>query len=236
MQLVINGDDLGYTKANTLGIVEAYRHGILRSTTALANSRYLEFARDAVRDCPDLGVGVHLTLTLGAPLTENKTLSAADGSFLSRKEVYAADLDMDEVYAEWKAQIERFIQVFGKLPTHLDSHHSVHDCKPEHLEVARRLAREYGLEMRRHGSFEYVDGFYGESATVETLLDLLDQHADGRIEIMVHPGYCDLELYRMSSYNFGRVRELDVLCDERVISYIEERGIELVHYEPLASR
>lgn len=230
MKLVINGDDLGYTKANTLGIVEGYRRGILRSTTALTNSRYLEFARDATRDCPDLGIGVHLTLTLGSPLTAGRSFVGADGAFLPRKELYAADLDPDEVYAEWRAQIERFIEVFGHMPTHLDSHHSVHDFNERQLTVAKRLAAEYSLELRRYGRYTFVSGFFGPTATADALIGLLEEHAGEDIEIMCHPGFCDLELYRASSYNVHRVVELDVLCDDRVLAYVREHGIELAHY------
>ena len=35
MKLVINADDFGYTRGNTEGILEGYRKGIVRSTTAL---------------------------------------------------------------------------------------------------------------------------------------------------------------------------------------------------------
>ena len=46
MKLIINGDDLGYTLANTYGIIEAYNNGILRSTTALTNSKYINEASE----------------------------------------------------------------------------------------------------------------------------------------------------------------------------------------------
>lgn len=232
LKLVINGDDLGYTKANTLGIIEAYRRGILRSTTALANSDYLEYAADKVCDCEGLGIGVHLTLTLGRPLTRGRSFVRPDGAFMGRNELYAAALDADAVYVEWKAQIERFIEVFGRMPTHLDSHHGVHDFNAQQLKVASRLASEYGLEMRRHGKFAFVPGFYGPTATVEALIALLQEHEgkDEGIEVMTHPGFCDLELYRASSYSVDRVRELDVLCDARLLEYVHDQGIELVHY------
>ncbi len=230
MRLVVNGDDLGYTKANTLGIVEAYRSGILRSTTALANGDSIEYAAACVEGCDGLGVGVHLTLTLGAPLTDGSSLVTAAGQFPSRRELDAAALDMDEVRVEWRAQIERFREVFGRMPTHIDSHHSVHDLTDDLLAVSRGLAEEYGLELRRYGSFEFVCGFFGPTATPDALLELLRAHEGRDIEIMAHPGYCDLELYRRSSYNVDRVRELAVLCDASVLAYVEDHGIELVHY------
>ncbi len=233
MKLVINGDDLGYTRANSEGIFQAYDEGILRSTTALTNSKYFEeYAKAAEKEHPGLGVGVHMTLTLGKPLTENRTLTdPATGEFYpGRKKIWEMDPDYDEIYAEWKAQIERFIEVTGHLPTHLDSHHSVHDATPQAKKVSMRLAEEYGLQLRRYGSYTFVSGFYGPTASPETIIRLLEENKDHDIEIMCHPGWCDLELYRMSSYALDRVKELAALCDPELRKYIEENGIELCHY------
>jgi hypothetical protein len=231
MKLVINGDDLGYTIGNTQGIIEAYKNGILRSTTALTNSDYLLVAKKLTDDLPGLGIGVHLTLTLGRPLTENKTLHDENGMFYQgRKTIWSKDPDYDEIYDEWKAQIERYIEVFGHMPTHLDSHHSVHDATPEALAVSKRLADEYQLELRRYSRFKFVMGFFGPTATKETMIDILTQNLDSDIEIMCHPGFCDLELYRNSSYSLDRVKELDVLCDDEVKQFVADHNIELVHY------
>lgn len=231
MKLIINADDFGYTKANTEGIIEGCRKGIIRSTTALCNMPYLEWGKELAENCPQLGIGVHLTLTLGKALTGVHSFTDSEGNFLDKKAIYAARLDMDEVYAEWKAQIERYIQVFGHLPTHLDSHHSVHDFNEKQKAVALRLADEYGLYVRRYSPYAYVAGFYGPTATRETLIGLLQDNRDRDIEIMTHPGFCDLELYRASSYSTGRVQELDVLCSQEVLDYVNENGVELVHYE-----
>lgn len=233
MRLVMNGDDLGYTRANSEGIFQAFEDGILRSTTALTNSKYFEeYVRRAESEHPGLGVGVHLTLTLGRPLTENRTLKdPATGEFYpGYRKIWEMDPDYDEIYREWKAQIERFIQVTGHLPTHLDSHHSVHDATPQAKEVSSRLAGEYGLQLRRYSSFEFVTGFMGPVATADHLIELLEANRDKDIEIMCHPGWCDLELYRKSSYALPRVQELAVLCDPQVIQYVNENQIELCHY------
>lgn len=233
MKLVINGDDLGYTRGNTCGIFQAYDEGILRSTTALTNSRYFADAVKTAREkYPGLGVGVHMTLTLGKPLSDCPSLTDPQtGEFYTgRKTVWEKNPDYDEIYREWKAQIERFITVAGQLPTHLDSHHSVHDANPQALSVAKRLCEEYGLPLRRYGGFAFVSGFYGPDATKETLLKLLAENDDRDIEIMCHPGWCDLELFRMSSYNTGRVQELAVLCDPEVKQFVQEHQIELCHY------
>lgn len=231
MKLVINGDDLGLTKGVTAGIIEGYKKGILRSTTALANSQYLEEAKKLCDENPGLGVGVHLNCTLGKALTENKTLTDEKGMFFpGRKTIWSKDVDYDELYNEWKAQIERFIQVFGHKPTHLDSHHSVHDANDQALAISQKLANEYGVQLRRYGNYKFVMGFYGETASVETMISLLEANKNEDIEIMVHPAFCDLELYQVSSYSLGRVKELAVLCDPLLIAYIKNNNIELCHY------
>ncbi len=233
MKLIINADDFGYTKANTEGILEGYRKGIIRSTTALCNMPWLEYGRDLAKDCPGLGIGVHLTLTLGRSLTRVKSFTDAQGNFLSKKDIGSASLDMKEVYDEWKAQIERYIQVFGHIPTHLDSHHSVHDLNENHRAVALKLGEEYGLHTRRYGPYEFIPGFYGSAATKEHLLEILRENREKDIEIMTHPGFCDLDLYRASSYSTQRVRELDVLCSQEILEYVEKHQIQLTHYEPM---
>ena len=155
-------------------------------------------------------LGVHLTLTLGTSLTGGASFTDAEGRFLSRADIVSQPLDEHEVYTEWKAQIDRFIDVFNTQPTHLDSHHSVHDMNEAMLRITQKLAQEYELPVRRGSAYRFVTGFFGPSATRETLIQILSEHLNEDIEIMTHPGFCDLKLYRESSYNWQRLQELDV--------------------------
>lgn len=233
MKLIINADDFGYTKGVSEGIITGYHQGIIRSTTALTNMEGIAYAAFLAKDAPDLGIGVHLTLTLGNALTKGTTITKDGGAFKSRKVFYEEleQLDRQEVYAEFKAQIERFYEVFDQAPDHLDSHHSVHDANEMLLEVTKQLASEYQLPIRRYSNFTYATGFYGESATVKNMIDILERHKqETGIELMTHPGFCDLDLYRNSSYATHRVQELSVLCDPKLLQYIEAQSIELTNY------
>jgi Uncharacterized protein conserved in bacteria len=231
MKLIVNGDDLGYTRGVTEGILEGYHRGILRSTTALMNSEYINESAVLTKDCKDLGIGVHLNLTLESPLTKSQTLTdPATGEFYhGRTEVWKHDPDYTEIYNEWKAQIEKFIEVFQKMPTHLDSHHSVHDATPEALAAAKRLSEEYHLPLRRYNHYQFVKEFFG-SKEPQQLINILEQYKDTDIEIMAHPAFADLDLYRKSSLCFPRVQELAVLCSEEINNYVNTHQIELVHY------
>lgn len=231
MKLIVNGDDLGYTRGVTEGIIEGYHRGILRSTTALMSSDYIEESAELVKDCTDLGIGVHLNLTLEHPLTSCPSLrDPKTGEFYhGRTEVWKHDPDYGEIYQEWKAQIEKFIEEFEKLPTHLDSHHSVHDATPEALAVAKRLSEEYHLPLRRYNHYQFIPDFFG-STEPQQLINILAKYQGQDIEIMAHPAFADLDLYRKSSLCFPRVQELDVLCRSEVLTYISEHHIQLTHY------
>ena len=69
MRVIINGDDLGYTMGINEGMVLASQKGILRSTTAVMNGAYINEGAEMLREHPEIGVGLHLNLTLGKPLT-----------------------------------------------------------------------------------------------------------------------------------------------------------------------
>lgn len=229
MKIIFNADDFGYTKSVTDGIIHACKNGVVKSTTALVNTPYLEYSYHQAKDCPSLAVGVHLNLTIGAALTKNRTLSDEQGCFFHSKELLDKNLDPEEVYQEFKAQIERFNAVFKKMPSHLDSHHGMHDFK-ENLSVTMRLAREYDLPVRRYGDYKFIGGFFDGSVSVGSLIELIERHAGSDLEIMTHPGACDLELFQSSSYSWQRVREMEVLCDGRLQCYLDDMQIEVTNY------
>src|SRR5260370_39541589 len=64
----VNADDFGWSEGVNRGIVEAYRSGIVTSTTVLANGAAFDGAAQLARQERRLGVGVHLNLRDGAPL------------------------------------------------------------------------------------------------------------------------------------------------------------------------
>ena len=247
MQIIVNADDLGYTRGVTEGIIEAYQKGIVTSATVMCNMPNAVYAARRINEVPGLGLGVHLNLTCGKPLTQPHTLVQPDGTFLKNRVFYKVFVDPGEVEAEFAAQIERFCDLFGRLPTHLDCHQGCYDGQtltmaevggiaPEHpteeiLRRTKRLAEKWGLPLRRHCDFQWLDGYHGDQATPQHFLQMLqDQPPQARLEFMVHPGWCDLELFQRSSYHFPRVKELAGLCDPQLAQALRDRGVELVHF------
>ncbi|MCZ2288100.1 MAG: ChbG/HpnK family deacetylase [Anaerolineales bacterium] len=154
--LIVNADDYGLHPSVSAGIRKAHLEGILTSTTTMMNMPDAELAlRIAAEHCPNLGLGVHLTLTAGSPLLPPEQLPAlmnlSDGIRFPRESVLregAKSIPAAEVKAEWRAQIERFISLSGKQPDHLDSHHNSSYFTYPFFEAMLELAAEYDCAVR----------------------------------------------------------------------------------------
>jgi predicted glycoside hydrolase/deacetylase ChbG (UPF0249 family) len=57
-------------------------------------------------------------------------------------------INPEEVKAEWRTQIDKFVSIVGHAPDHLDSHHHVSYFTPELFKVMLELAQTYGCAIR----------------------------------------------------------------------------------------
>jgi hypothetical protein len=112
-----------------------------------------EALHKAMQECPRIGLGVHLVLTTGAPLlppSQIDSLVTGDNSFAHASDLIQrlSSLDPQEVKAEWRAQMERFISITGQTPDHLDSHHHISFLSPALFLVMLGLAQTYACAIR----------------------------------------------------------------------------------------
>ena len=73
-QLIVNADDFGLTLGVSKGIVDAHKEGIVSSTTLMANGAAFGTAVSISRRTPGLGIGVHLNLTTGKPVSPARSI------------------------------------------------------------------------------------------------------------------------------------------------------------------
>ncbi|MDR9890014.1 chitin disaccharide deacetylase [Pseudenterobacter timonensis] len=236
--LIVNADDFGLSKGQNYGIVEACRHGVVTSATALVNGEAVEHAAALSRDLPELGVGMHFVLTLGAPLTPMPGLTR-DG--LLGKWIWGLAeqdaLPLEEIARELDCQFNRFVDLFGCLPTHIDSHHHVHMI-PAIFPLVADYASRKGVAMRLDRQVEGInaDGvvttqgfsseFYGEEISEALFLQVLDASAarkERSLEVMAHPAFID-NTVRQSAYCWPRLTELAVLTSPSLKNAIAARG------------
>jgi predicted glycoside hydrolase/deacetylase ChbG (UPF0249 family) len=128
-QLIVNADDFGFSIAVTDGILHAHNHGILTSTTLMTTMPDRDRAIDLAGRHPRLGVGIHLSLTQGTPLTAcRRLLTKAHGTFhrslpklfWTLRHPDARKQARDELTAQIDYALKR-----GLTPTHVDSHKHV---------------------------------------------------------------------------------------------------------------
>jgi predicted glycoside hydrolase/deacetylase ChbG (UPF0249 family) len=152
-RVIVNADDYGFSPGVTDGILRAHREGIVTSTTVMANMPGAEESLRRLREAPGLGVGVHLNITQGRPLSgEGAALASGDGVMnRTATEIFLACMRrprlLSAVEAEFDAQI-RWMLDHAVRPTHLDSHRHTHAFWPIFLRVAD-LARRYGIRFVR---------------------------------------------------------------------------------------
>lgn len=250
MKLIVNADDFGYTRAVSYGIVDAYQTGIVSSTTMMCNVDDLEHPVQLAEQNPTLGVGIHLVLTSGSPVSENvPSLVDGNGQFFRYDEFLKniQSLESEEIEREWTSQIERFFST-GLKPTHLDSHHHVH-ARKEIRPIAVQLAKKYGIPLRRvnretssggiYGPVKTTDvlftDFYKDNVSIDMFETLLLKSVEKvqTVEINCHPGYVDEALVKKSSYVYQRLKEFTVLTSPELKKRIQQLNIDLITYSDI---
>jgi len=249
-RLIVNADDFGRSPGVNAGTLEAHVRGIVTSATVMVLEKSAARGiREAAERATRLALGLHFALTGGArPAAPAQSLPvlAPDGRFRRTRGELPPRIPEAEVRRELEAQIGVFEMLARKPPSHLDSHHHV-ALHPSVAPVFAAVARERGLparapteECRRilraagvRTPDAFLDRFYAENVSFETVERILRALPEGISELMCHPGFADPELKASSTYVEEREREVEILCDPRIRSLVQDSGIDLVGFGAL---
>jgi len=150
--------------------------------------------------------------------------------------------DADAVRAEIRRQVDRFIELVGAPPTHLDSHQHVHRNEPARS-IVLEAGREFGVVVRQFDRrVRYVGGFYGQDGrgqswpqgvSVDRLVSMIAElPAAGITEFGCHPGE-DLAL--ATPYRAERRDEVATLTSPAVRAALLEHHVALRSFRDLAA-
>jgi predicted glycoside hydrolase/deacetylase ChbG (UPF0249 family) len=150
--LILPSDDFGLNKEVNRAIVEVAKKGCLGSASLMTNGLAAEEALEQARDCTGLGVGLHLNIVRGRPLSSPEDVPSLvddDGLFLNSVARIMArsvrgKLAASEVEAEYRRQIE-FMLERDFVPTHLDGEKHTHILIPESALAVRKLSGEFNI-------------------------------------------------------------------------------------------
>ena len=254
--LIVNCDDLGSSHAANVGVYEALREGVATSASLMVPGPW---AREAAASFRGEDVGVHLTLNAEhdlyrwGPLTYAPSLLDGDGGFPRTREDLWDHADVDEVRRECRAQIERAIY-WGFDVSHLDSHMSILELRPEFFDVYLELAVEFRLPIRLGAAAtERTVGFPFRSLAAEegvvfpdhflavrtigsrraierVLVDL----APGVTEVHVRPAIDTAELRALAPDWAGRVDDHDLVTGHSTLRALAARaGAAFIGYRQL---
>jgi chitin disaccharide deacetylase len=154
-RLIVNADDFGFTSGVNRAIVEAHSHGVVTSSTLMANGPAFAEAAQLAKTVPKLSLGCHVVLTDGEPvLPANKLPSLTsdkhfrDGMVAFAARAIAGAMAADEITTEATAQIRK-IQSAGIAVSHVDTHKHTH-LFPKILRPLLRAAADCGVRSIRN--------------------------------------------------------------------------------------
>ncbi len=216
--LIVNADDFGAGHGVNEGIIAVHRAGVLTSASLMVTQPAAEAAAALATEYPDLSVGLHTDLTGegGPPRIDIDDPSAAE--------------------FELRTQLERFADLVGQPPSHLDAHHNLHRHPPL-TPVFVTVSAEMGIPLRENCPVRYFPDFYAqwddqthpEQVTPANLRSmLLADVKPGITELSCHPGYYD-EAFD-SVYHLERQLELATLLDPDLPSFLAANDIQLINY------
>lgn len=144
-------DDLGVSAGVNNGIARAARAGLVREASVCVTGAAVEEGVALARDL-GLGIGLHLSFTLGRALTGAvRGLTDAEGHFFGLRRVLWncvwRRVDLTGAARETRAQFARLRQM-DVVPTHLNGHHHVH-CFPGLRQVVFEVAATEGVRWTR---------------------------------------------------------------------------------------
>src|SRR5262245_40557597 len=221
--LIINADDFGYSRGINRGIAEAHTRGLLTSTGLMVNTPATEEAVRMSADLPDLSIGLHVNFT-----NEAQRLVEYDDPEVCRDEL--------------RRQFDRFVDLMGRLPTHIDSHQHVHR-HPVSARFFLAIAEQHQIPLRDYCAVFSVGGFYAqweygvsnpEHVSFDVLANILTREVpQGITELGCHPGYFDADFHCV--YHKDREFELQTLCDPRGRELLTNLQIDLIGYRDVPS-
>ena len=196
-----------------------------------------------------LGLGVHLNITLGEPLSRRSnvlSLVKPEGCFRRPPDYLEKMPSVKEVAREYVAQIRLFEKRFSRPPDHLDTHHHLHD-HPVFFSALSEVARRWKIPIRRSRIFQMADYaprtknlqttdyLFGNLEArfiwqIDSFLGIVENLSEGTSEIGCHPGFCDTQLREISSLQDVREKELQLFSDPSLRKVLSSLGIEPIHF------
>ena len=213
--IIVNADDWGCTRIDTDAALSCYKKGRITSVSAMV---FMEDSGRAADLAKNVGIDVGLHLNLDQQFT-GKSCNGLLQQFHNRIRnfltlnkyaflFYNPALRKQFRYV-YQAQLEEFLRLYGKPPSHIDGHHHMHLCTnmlldkviPRHEKVRRNVSFRPGEKNLLNRTYRCIvdkwlanryfvtDYFFALSQYLQTnrLLQVFELSKKATVELITHP-------------------------------------------------
>jgi chitin disaccharide deacetylase len=256
-RLIVRGDDMGFSHSGNEALIKSFKDGIETSIEVIVPSPWFPEAVRLLKENPTVDVGIHIALTSEwdnskyRPVSYCPSLTDEDGYFFPMiwpnknypgKALTENKWTIEDVEKELRAQIELALRKIPRV-SHISGHMGSYGISPEVSALAKRLAKEYKIDIDTKDFGVKRASYVGPKETAEekiqSFIKMLEGLAPGETYLFVdHPGLDSPELRAIYHIGYEKVAEdrqgvTDTWTDERVKDVIKKRGIELISYADL---
>lgn len=147
--IIVNADDLGYSAHRDRGIFNCFKRGVISAASLIVNG---PTSYNAAKTGQTVGLymGLHLNLTEGYPISKTAVpLTNSNGIMYYKESFWKQCSNANENFSaaiveETTAQIEKFRQLVGYYPKHIDGHQHIHII-PKVAKLVAPIFHKYGV-------------------------------------------------------------------------------------------
>jgi chitin disaccharide deacetylase len=259
-RLIVRGDDMGFSHSGNIALIKSSTEGVQTSIEIIVPSPWFPEAVKLLEQHPTIDVGVHIALTSEwdnvkyRPVSNSPSLTDADGyfyPFIWQNSNYPGQAllennpKLEDIEREIRAQIELAKKKIPRI-SHISAHMGCYNLSPEANALAKRLAKEYKIDIEPSEMGVKGVSYKGPKATSEqkvwSFIKMLEELKAGETYIFVdHPGIDTPELRAIHHIGYedvavDRQGVTDTWTDPRVKEAIKKRGIQLISYADLKKK
>jgi len=235
--IIINADDWGCSRTDTDPALSCYKNQRITSVSAMV---FMEDSARAADLAKGVGIDVGFHLNLSQPFTGETRAGLLRGyhhrivRFLTLNKysllIYNPTLRKEFQYV-YEAQVEEFLRLYGRPPSHIDGHHHKHHCTnmlldrviPEHERVRRSFSfwpGEKGLMNRTYRRvidmwlarrYRLTDFFFALSQSIQgdRMMRVAEIAEAATVELMTHPNNANEYAYLLSDDYLAMLEKLE---------------------------
>ena len=257
IQLIVRGDDMGFSHSGNEALIKSFKEGIETSIEVLVPSPWFGEAVKLLAQNPGIDVGVHLDLSSEwenikwRPLTAAPSLRDKDGYFFPmiypntnypNQALTENKWDINDVEKEFRAQIETAMSKIPRI-SHISAHMGCTNMTEELKTLTKKLAQSYHIDVDLNAlqveSLHFVGPVKTSQDKIKSFINGLKTTTPGKTYLFVeHPGLDNPELQAIFHIGYENVASdrqgvTDLFTNEAVKNFIRQNGIRLVSYKDL---